>query len=135
MVRAAAFLWISAAMLPAVAALSATVGARQAAALQADPEAGADTFDRYCSDCHSVSPKRTNRKGPTLSGIFGRRAGTVNGFDYSARMRGSGIVWNPSTLNAYVANPQTVVPGGKMKKGLPNAVDRVNLIAFLARPE
>ena len=135
MMRRATFLWISGAMLPALVAVSATFGARQAVALPANAEAGADAFDRYCSDCHSVSPKLTNRKGPTLFGIFGRRAGTVNGFDYSARMRASGIVWNASNLNAYLANPQAVVPGGKMKKGLPGAADRANVIAFLSHPE
>lgn len=135
MARVTTLLWISAAVLPAAVLLNASAGALQAAALQANADAGADTFDRDCSDCHSVSPKQTNRKGPTLFNVFGRRAGTVNGFDYSARMRASGIVWTASTLNAYLANPQATVPGGKMKKGVPQPSDRANLIAFLERPE
>ena len=98
-------------------------------------EAGGDVFDTYCSDCHSLSPKGTNRKGPTLHGVMGRRAGVVGGYDYSPTMRSSGIVWSPTTLNAYLANPRAVVPGGKMKKGLQKAADRANVIVFLARPE
>lgn len=135
MARAVILLGISAAVLPAAVLMNVSADPSQAAALQPNADAGADTFDRDCTDCHSVSPKQTNRKGPTLFNVFGRRAGTVNGFDYSARMRASGIVWNASTLNAYLANPQATVPGGKMKKGVAQPSDRVNLIAFLARPE
>ena len=116
-------------------ALAATLArAPAAAAFQADAEAGGDVFDTYCSDCHSVSPKGTNRKGPSLYHVFGRRAGTMPGFDYSPQMRGSGIVWNPASLNAYLANPAGTVPGGKMKKGLPKPADRANVIEFLSRP-
>ena len=100
-----------------------------------DWDAGADVFDTYCSDCHSVSPRGTNRKGPTLYGVMGRRAGTAPGYAYSKAMTRSGIVWNPATLDAYLVNPQATVPGGKMKKGLPKAVHRANVIAFLARPK
>jgi cytochrome c len=105
-----------------------------AIAMQADPEAGGDVFDTYCSDCHSVSPKGTNRKGPALFHVMGRRAGTVAGFDYSTGMKASGIVWTPASLNAYLANPVGVIKDGKMKKGLPKPGDRANVIAFLANP-
>src|SRR5262245_39969704 len=106
-----------------------------ATAFQGDWDAGSDVFDTYCSDCHSISPKGTNRKGPTLYQVMGRRAGSVPGFEYSAGMRSSGIVWNPATLNAYLANPRATIPDGKMKKGLPKAADRANVITFLGRPD
>ena len=106
-----------------------------AGAFQADPDAGGDVFDTYCSDCHSVSAKGSNRKGPILYRVMGRRAGTVPGFDYSAGMRSSGIVWNPATLNAYLANPRGLIKDGKMSKGLPKPADRANVIEFLSRPE
>jgi cytochrome c len=122
----------AAALLLAALTPSARLSAAQAGA---DPEAGGDVFDTYCSDCHSVSPKGTNRKGPSLFGVMGRRAGTYGGFDYSAGMRSSGIVWNPASLNAYLANPTGVIRDGKMKKGLPKPGDRANVIAFLARPD
>lgn len=105
-----------------------------AIAMQADPEAGGDVFDTYCIDCHSVSPKGTNRKGPALFHVMGRRAGTVPGFNYSLGMKASGIVWGPASLNAYLANPVGVIKDGKMKKGLPKPADRANVIAFLANP-
>jgi cytochrome c len=100
-----------------------------------DHEAGADVFDAYCSDCHSVSPKGTNRKGPSLYRLLGRRAGTVPGFDYSQGMAKSGLVWNPQNLNVYLANPRGMFADGKMKKGLPRPEDRANVIAYLANPD
>ena len=100
-----------------------------------DWDAGADVFDTYCSDCHSVSPKGTNRKGPTLYRVMGRRAGTVPGFAYSRGMATSGIVWNPGTLDAYLANPRGLIRDGKMKKGLAKPADRADVIAYLARPD
>ena len=100
-----------------------------------DHEAGADVFDAYCSDCHSVSPKGTNRKGPTLYGVMGRRAGIVPGFAYSAGMAKSGLTWNAQTLNNYLANPRGMFADGKMKKGLPKPEDRANVIAYLQRPD
>ena len=100
-----------------------------------DPDAGADVFDTYCSDCHSLSPTGRNRKGPTLLGVMGRRAGTAPGFGYSPAMVSSGIVWNPGNLSAYLADPRGVVPGGKMKDKLTKVSDRANVIAYLANPD
>ena len=107
------------------------------AALRAagDREAGGDVFDTYCSDCHSVSPKGVNRKGPTLYHVMGRRAGPAPGFAYSAGMARSGIVWSPQTLNAYLENPRAMIPDGKMPKGLPKPADRANVIVFLTNPD
>jgi cytochrome c len=126
-VRAAASVAVGMAFVP--------LASLPAAANGGDWDAGSDVFDTYCSDCHSASPKGTNRKGPTLYRVIGRRAGTIPGFDYSAGMRSSGLTWNPATLNAYLANPRGLIKDGKMKKGLPKPADRANVIAFLARPE
>lgn len=102
-------------------------------ALAADAENGADLFDANCSDCHSVSAKIANRKGPSLYRIGGRKAGTIAGAKYSPAMVKSGIVWNGQTLNAYLANPKAVIPTGIMKfKGMPKANERADLIAYLA---
>jgi cytochrome c len=101
-----------------------------------DREAGADVFDIYCSDCHSVSPRGTNKKGPSLFHVLGRRAGTVPGFAYSPQLHASGLVWTPDRIAAYLANPKAVAPAGIMKfKGLPRPQDRANVIAFLANPD
>ena len=125
--------------LAAVTLLSIGVASFSAARLPAATsggnwDAGADVFDTYCSDCHNFSPRGANRKGPTLYQVMGKRAGTVPGFAYSRGMKSSGIIWNPATLDAYLANPRGMIPDGKMRKGLRKAMDRANVIAFLARP-
>ncbi|KPL66784.1 hypothetical protein SZ64_00890 [Erythrobacter sp. SG61-1L] len=101
-----------------------------------DADAGGDVFDSYCSDCHSVSPKGTNKKGPSLYKVIGRKAGAISAFSYSAPMKSSGIAWTPDKIAAYLANPKAVVPGGTMKfKGLAKPADRANVIAYLANPD
>jgi len=101
-----------------------------------NPDAGGDVFDAYCSDCHSVSPKGTNKKGPTLFRVVGRHAATVQAFNCSAAMKTSNIVWSPNRVAAYLANPKAVVPAGTMKfKGLTKAQDRADVIAYLQHPD
>lgn len=103
---------------------------------QGDPDAGGDVFDSYCSDCHSVSPAGTNKKGPTLYRVVGRRAGTVPGFAYSAMLKASGVTWTPDKIDVYLTNPKAYVPQGIMKfKGLPKPQDRANVIAYLMHPD
>jgi len=103
---------------------------------QGDPDEGADLFDSYCSDCHSVSAKGLNKKGPTLFHVIGRKAGSSPGFQYSAQMQTSGIVWTPERISAYLANPKGIVPQGIMKfKGMPKARDRADVIAYLRNPD
>ena len=99
----------------------------------ADAENGADLFDTYCSDCHSVAAKIANRKGPSLFRVWGRKAGSMAGFSYSPAMVQSNMVWNAQSLDAYLANPKAVVATGIMKfKGMPKADERADVIAYLA---
>lgn len=102
----------------------------------ADPDEGADLFDSFCSDCHSVSPKGLNKKGPTLFHVIGRKAGSIPGFQYSAQMKGSGVPWTADRLSAYLENPKMLFPQGIMKfKGLPKGQDRADVIAYLRNPD
>lgn len=95
-------------------------------------ERGGDVFDAQCAECHSVKANK-NKKGPTLFAVIGRKAGTVPDVVYSDAMKASGIVWTPDKIEAYVANPKGVVPGGKMKyDGKLNAQENADLLAFLA---
>jgi nitrite reductase (NO-forming) len=87
---------------------------------------------RKCQACHSIEPGK-NLLGPSLSGIIGRKAGTEAGFNYSPAMKSADIVWNPDTLDKYLADPAKVVPGNKMPfPGLKTDHDRADVIAFLA---
>ena len=97
-----------------------------------DAKRGADTFAEECGDCHSQQPGK-DKKGPTLTGVFGRKAGTVAGFaGYSDAMKASGLVWSVERVDAYITSPKKIIPGGKMKyDGLGDAAARADVIAFL----
>jgi cytochrome c len=82
-----------------------------------------------CAACHSLAQDRT---GPRHCGLFGRRAGSVAGFDYSEAMKRSGIVWNARTLDRFLANPPKALPGTNMTyAGVPDRAERAALIAYL----
>ena len=71
--------------------------------------------------------------GPSLHGVWGRKAGSLNSFDrYSPALKSSGIVWDEKSLDAWLKSPQSLVPGNRMIfAGIPDAKDRDDLIAFL----
>lgn len=103
-----------------------------AAAVPARAEGGQAEFRRYCTICHSSEPGH-NKVGPSLAGVVGRRAGSVPDFTYSSANKNSGIVWTKEKLDAYLADPQAVVPGTAMMfPGIKNAADRHALIDYLA---
>ncbi|HML28162.1 MAG TPA: c-type cytochrome [Hyphomicrobium sp.] len=81
-----------------------------------------------CQDCHSLD---TNDVGPRHRGVFGRRAGSVPGYNYSTALRNSGITWNDVTLDKWLTDPQKLVPGAKMFFHLDSAKDRADVIEFL----
>jgi len=92
---------------------------------------GAGVFDR-CAICHSNTKSGGNKIGPNLFGVVGRKAGTYPGFSYSSAMAKAGFVWTDAKLDAYIAAPQTVVPGNKMPfAGLANNNQRTDLVAYL----
>ncbi len=97
-----------------------------------DPESGQDAFATYCADCHSTSDDMKNRKGPSLFGIIGRKAGTVPDYDYSDANKATGWIWSDDQLRAYLPNPRAAMPGTKMKfDGVPTSEEVEDLIAFL----
>lgn len=97
-----------------------------------DAKRGADVFAEECGDCHSTIAGK-NKKGPSLNGVLGRKAGSVGDFSgYSDAMKQSGITWNVERIDAYINHPKKVVAGGKMKyDGLDDAAARADVIAYL----
>ena len=86
-----------------------------------------------CRPCHGLAPGDESPVGPHLHGMFGRPAGQVNGFEYSATLRESGIVWSAETLDSWLAQPETFLPGNDMQfAGFRSADDRRAVIEFLA---
>ncbi|SNS27293.1 c-type cytochrome [Tropicimonas sediminicola] len=94
---------------------------------------GERQFMRKCSICHDVSPGPSRKAGPTLHGLFGRRAGTVPGYPYSPTLDGSDIVWTAETVNAlFDEGPDHYIPGSKMPmQVIAAASDRDDLIRYL----
>jgi cytochrome c len=93
-----------------------------------DPAAGEVVYSR-CLGCHAL---QYNRTGPKHCGLLGRRAGSVPGYEYSAPMKSSKLVWNETTLGRFLADPVKTVPGTTMTyAGIPDAKERADLIAYL----
>jgi cytochrome c len=103
-----------------------------AAAAEPDRINGRLLFAR-CGICHALTAdKADGKKGPHLAGLFGRKAGSVPGFNYSLAMRAKGVVWSETTLDVYLTKPKAYVPGTTMiYGGLRRRSDRRDLIAYL----
>ena len=100
------------------------------AKMMGDPVNGEAVFKK-CMTCHVLTPG-VNKVGPTLHGIIGRTAGSVEGFSYSKANKESGIVWTEQEMFIYLENPQKTVPGTKMAfAGLKKPQDRADVIAYI----
>jgi cytochrome c len=105
--------------------------ALEPAALAQDVAAGEKVFAK-CKVCHQVGENAKNGVGPVLNGILGRKAGSIEGYNYTPANKNSGLTWDEATLQEYLKNPRAKIPGTKMVfPGLPNAADIDNLIAYL----
>jgi cytochrome c len=82
-------------------------------ALAQDPVSGEKIFAQ-CRACHQIGPSAKNAVGPVLNGLFGRKAGSVEGYSYSPANKNSGISWDEATFRDYIKDPKAKVPGTKM---------------------
>lgn len=108
-----------------------TIGARTEAA--GEPvSAELEAFNNHCRQCHSIKAN-DNRLGPSLSGVYGRKAASVQGFPYSDAMKNSDLTWDEGTLDKFIANPDAVVANNGMKPfpGVAAPKERSKIIAFL----
>jgi len=94
---------------------------------------GERQFMRKCSICHALDPGPSRKAGPSLHGLFGRRAGTQPGYGYSQTLQGSDIVWDETTVDLlFDQGPDHYIPGSKMPmQVIRSATDRADLIRFL----
>jgi len=108
----------------------ATLDGTRLADFTGEAAAGEKTF-MQCASCHVVEPG-VNRVGPSLAGIVGRAAGSIDGYNYTEANANSGITWTPEKMFQYLEDPRRVVPGTKMAfAGLKDGQDRANVIAYL----
>lgn len=104
-----------------------------ASAMAADPAAGEKAFV-VCKACHQVGEGAKNLIGPSLNGVVGRPAGSVEGFNYSDAMKNSGLTWDEAALAEYLKNPKAKVPGNKMAfAGVKDEGKIADIIAYLAQ--
>jgi cytochrome c len=87
-----------------------------ASADSADLNAAEAQFKKSCGTCHVAAPDAAPRQGPNLFGVVGRKAGGVDGFKYSPAFAAGeeGVVWDEGTLDRWLADPQSVIPGAVM---------------------
>ena len=98
----------------------------------ADVDAGARKFGR-CAACHTIGKGAPDTGGPNLHGVFGQALGQHSPrYGYTAALTAAGGTWNARTLDAWIANPQKLIPGTKMQvAGVADPLDRADIIAYL----
>jgi glucose/arabinose dehydrogenase/cytochrome c2 len=124
--------WITSACLWVISAFLFAIQTNSAA----DMARGNQLFQSNCALCHSdtLGPGNTVviRQGPTLVGVTGRRAGTSPHYGFTQALKDSGLVWNAENLDRYLTDPTATLPGTSMSLAISDAIDRADLIAYLA---
>ena len=95
---------------------------------EGDPARGQAIFEKQCSGCHSQDK---NKEGPKLRDVFGRTSGTAAGYEYSSALKKAAIVWDQSSLDKWLADPDKLVAGNNMDFELDKPQERQDLISFL----
>ena len=99
---------------------------------QAQDAAAGEKVFAQCRACHQVGPTAKNAVGPHLNGLFGRKAGSVEGYNYSPANKNSGLTWDEATFREYIKDPKAKVPGTKMIYAGLKDEQRINdLVAYL----
>ena len=98
------------------------------AASAKDADRGRDTFEKRCTGCHALDKSKV---GPPLRGVYGRRAGSDPQFPYSDAMKTTSVAWDESTLDRWLTDTESVIPGNDMAFRLNDPADRANIIAYL----
>ena len=98
------------------------------AAFSSEEQLGKDLFVRRCGGCHAPD---SDKVGPRLGGIYGRKAAGVPGFPYSDALKKAAIRWDDATLDRWLADPNSVVPDTDMEFRLTDGEERKAVIAYL----
>jgi cytochrome c len=117
-------------LMAALGAFSAShVQAQAASIVKPSAERGLAIYAAKCSACHSLDE---NNVGPAHAGVFGRRAGKAKAYEYSEALAKSKIVWNKTTLQAWLTDPEKLIAGQRMGYRLSKPQERADVVAYLA---
>ena len=94
----------------------------------ADPARGKELFEKRCGGCHSLE---TDKEGPRLRGVYGRKAGRVPSFKYSDALKSANFAWDAASLDRWLTDTESVVPDNDMDFHVPKADERADIIEFL----
>ena len=113
-----------------LAAVFAALALNAGNASAADAAKGKKVYNK-CKACHALKAGK-NKVGPTLHGLFGRRAATVPKFKYSKAMKASGVTWDEESLRAYLKKPRKFIKGTRMAfAGIKKKKQMDDLVAYL----
>jgi cytochrome c len=108
--------------------MQASASAALPAPLSGDATRGKMLFEKRCTGCHSLD---SEKEGPRLRGVYGRKAGTVPTFTYSDAVKKSRITWDDSTLDKWLTGTDTLIPDNDMDFRIPDPQPRADIIAYL----
>ena len=115
----------------AIAALAVSL-ASAASAQDGDAARGQRLFNQQCRSCHTLEKGGATTSGPNLYGLFGSKAGTAQGYEFSESMIRSGLIWDDKTVSDYLRDPKAAVPGTKMVySGMKQAGQLADMLAYL----
>lgn len=112
-----------------LAGLAALIGAETISTAEERLD-GKALFEKRCGGCHTLD---RDKEGPRLGGVYGRKAGTVESFQYSDALRNSGIVWSDDTLDRWLTDTGALVPDNDMTFRVPRADERKAIIEYLTK--
>ena len=93
-----------------------------------DAGRGRNTFEKRCTGCHALDSIKV---GPPLRGVYGSNAGKNRQFAYSDAVKNASVIWDESTLDRWLTDTESVIPGNDMAFRLNDPIERANIIAYL----
>ena len=98
------------------------------AASGGDPIRGKDLFEKRCGGCHSLD---SDKEGPRLRNVYGRKAGSISSFKYSDALKGAQVTWDQASLDKWLISTESVVPDNDMDFHVQKADERADIIEYL----
>jgi cytochrome c len=96
-----------------------------------ETQAGRQLFEKRCTGCHALD---RSKEGPRLGGVYGRKVGSVEGFNYSEGMKKAGFTWDEQHLERWLTDTDSVVPDNNMDFHVASAEERAAIIRYLKAP-